>query len=366
LAEHAKQEQEPATDAIDDLGCGVLRAQLPINFTGLGHVNMYVLLDRTGAAVVDPGMPRRAAYRAVVDRLRRCGLKVRDVHTVIVTHAHPDHFGGAGRLVEESGAKLLAHRSFHIPWLRGVEPDIVAEDGDLDLLDATAAGLRVPWRAASDRLPPPGFSRDLPAPLRRVAFALMQRLMQPPRPNQAVGDGDPVMLCDREWTVLHTPGHTGDHICLHDPEKGLLLSGDHVLPSITPHISGLHAGVDPLEAYLGALRRVAELPRSTKVFPAHGRPFAGLAERVAAIVTHHQGRLARLEAIADEIGAASVTAYTAELFPARHQGLMAESETFAHLEHLRRRGALTVERTEVPTYRLTSELSRTSRDASSE
>ncbi len=353
MTQHVKQEQQPATEAIDDLGGGVLRTQLPINFTGLGHVNMYVLLDRNGAAVVDPGMPRRAAFRAVVDRLRRCGLKVRDIHTVIVTHAHPDHFGGAGRLVEESGAALVAHRSFHIPWLRGAEPDVVAEDADTGQMDATAAGLRVPWRTASDRLPPPGLSRELPAPLRRAAFTLMRRMMEPPQPTRTVVDGDRITLCDRDWTVLHTPGHTGDHICLHDPTSGLLLSGDHVLPSITPHISGLHAGADPLESYLGALRRVAALPAATKVYPAHGCPFEGLADRVTAIVAHHDARLARLEVIASAIGAASVPAYTAELFPPRHQGLMAESETFAHLEHLRRRGALIAERGDVLTYRLT-------------
>jgi glyoxylase-like metal-dependent hydrolase (beta-lactamase superfamily II) len=350
-----KQEQDPATDTIEDLGSGVLRTQLPINFTGLGHVNMYVLLDRNGAAVVDPGMPRRASYRAVVDRLRRCGLSVRDVHTVIVTHAHPDHFGGAGRLVEESGAALLAHRSFGIPWLRGAEPGhVAADDVRAHVGDATAAGLRVPWRAPSDRLPPPGLSRDLPAPVRRLAFTLMRRMMRPPQPTRTLDDGDRLTLCGDEWTVLHTPGHTGDHICLHNPSSGLLLSGDHVLPSITPHISGMEAGADPLDSYFGALRRVAELPASTKVFPAHGQPFGGLADRVSAILDHHEARLARLEAIAGEVGPATVTTYTSELFPARHQGLMAESETFAHLEHLRLMGALTLDRGEVPRYRLST------------
>jgi glyoxylase-like metal-dependent hydrolase (beta-lactamase superfamily II) len=347
-----KEEQRPASDVVDDLGDGVLRTQLPVNFTGHGHVNMYVLLDSRGASVVDPGMPRRDAYRAVVARLRQCGLRVRDVHTVIVTHAHPDHFGGAGRLAEESGARVVTHRSFRIPWMRPSEPDVTSEVDDIGIVDASAAGLRVPWRAASDRLPPPGLTRPLPRPVRRMAFSLMQHAMHPPRPTLTVVDGERITLCDREWTVLHTPGHTADHICLHDPQHDRLLSGDHVLPSITPHVSGLHAGVDPLASYLAALERIATLPAATAVLPAHGNPFEGLAGRVSAIVEHHQERLARLERIAAAIGAAPVSAYTSELFPSRHQGLMAESETYAHLEHLRQRGRLSVEDLEVPLYRL--------------
>ena len=52
-----KQEQEPATEEITEVAPGVLRMQLPIAFTGLGHVNCYALEDERGFAVVDPGLP---------------------------------------------------------------------------------------------------------------------------------------------------------------------------------------------------------------------------------------------------------------------------------------------------------------------
>jgi glyoxylase-like metal-dependent hydrolase (beta-lactamase superfamily II) len=72
--------------------------QIPIFFPGLGHVNCYALLDEGGAAVVDAGMPGRATWQALSTRLKDAGLKVCDVHTVLITHSHPDHFGSAGRL----------------------------------------------------------------------------------------------------------------------------------------------------------------------------------------------------------------------------------------------------------------------------
>src|SRR5690606_9529101 len=88
------------------------RMQLPIWMPGLGHVNMYGLLDDRGLAVVDPGLPGPSSWKALKKRLKSAGFRLKDVHTVIVTHSHPDHFGGAGRIRKESGAELIAHRAF--------------------------------------------------------------------------------------------------------------------------------------------------------------------------------------------------------------------------------------------------------------
>jgi glyoxylase-like metal-dependent hydrolase (beta-lactamase superfamily II) len=138
---------------------------------------------------------------------------------------------------------------------------------------------------------------------------------------------------------VHTPGHTGDHLCLHDPTEGILLSGDHVLPTITPHISGLVESVDSLQEFFDALEMVAAIEGVGTVLPAHGHPFTDLAGRAAAIREHHEERLIRLREIAGELGEADVVEFSHQLFQPRSWGGMAESETFAHLEHLRRTGA---------------------------
>jgi glyoxylase-like metal-dependent hydrolase (beta-lactamase superfamily II) len=91
-----KQEQEPATDEVVEVAPGVLRAQLPIDLPGLGHVNCYVIEDERGVALVDPGLPGPASFKALAARLRTIGVPLRRVHTVVVTHSHPDHYGGAG------------------------------------------------------------------------------------------------------------------------------------------------------------------------------------------------------------------------------------------------------------------------------
>src|SRR5262249_20417617 len=127
----------------------------------------------------------------------------------------------------------------------------------------------------------------------------------PPRPSVHIDDADRLTLGRREWVGVYTPGHTNDHLCLLDPENGVLLSGDHVLPTITPHISGLIEG-DPLQAYLDSLDKVAAFDDLSIVLPAHGHPFTDVTGRVASIKQHHAERLDLLCAAADERGWATV------------------------------------------------------------
>jgi glyoxylase-like metal-dependent hydrolase (beta-lactamase superfamily II) len=176
---------------------------------------------------------------------------------------------------------------------------------------------------------------------------LLRRLgvIRPPVPTRRLRHGEAIKLAGRELFAVHTPGHTLDHLCLHDPEGGLLFSGDHVLPTITPHISGLGAGRDPLAGFVASLERVAALsPSVSTVLPAHGHPFSDLAGRAASIAAHHEERLEKLAAISAALGPSTVEAFSHELFRPARWGPMAESETYAHLEHLRLAGRADVHR----------------------
>jgi glyoxylase-like metal-dependent hydrolase (beta-lactamase superfamily II) len=87
-----KQEQEDASADIAEVAPGILRLQLPINFTGLGHVNTYALEDQRGFALVDPGLPGESSWNALLGRMHSAGIPIRRVHTVVITHSHQDHF----------------------------------------------------------------------------------------------------------------------------------------------------------------------------------------------------------------------------------------------------------------------------------
>jgi glyoxylase-like metal-dependent hydrolase (beta-lactamase superfamily II) len=335
-----KQEQEPATEEITEVAPGVLRMQLPIAFTGLGHVNCYALEDERGFAVVDPGLPGPDAWDGLLDRLARASVPLSRIHTVVITHSHPDHFGGAGWVRRESGADIVTHRQFRLIW-------DVDDPPDVDVEEAAEFPRHRPWDA------PPWGGDGYPFSFKRRMLMRgsrhFPRLFRTPTPTVRVSDAATVRLAGREWTALHTPGHTADHVCLYDPAERVMLSGDHVLPTITPHIGGFVREADPLDRFFDSLEKVAEYgPNVSVVLPAHGHPFHDLAGRAKAIREHHLDRLDTLRRASAEIGRpARVQELSARLFSPRAQGPMADSETFAHLEHLRRAGEF--ERTDAPT-----------------
>jgi len=360
-----RQEQEPADSVVTEVAPGILRMQLPIWMPGLGHVNVYGLMDDRGLAVVDPGLPGPASWKALKARLTAAGYRVKDVHTVIVTHSHPDHFGAAGRLKKEAGAQLIAHKAFttwslqrrgatlseadaerleqqaideaanyHGPSLDEL-PTLDDDDhAALDEITTETQRMSVPWGGTT----PWGGSKHPQPPLsRRMMIRAMRLLFAPPDPTRRVRHGSPITLGGRDWLALHTPGHTLDHLCLYDPEHGVLLSGDHVLPTITPHVAGSGQG-DALNSYLATLDLVGALDDVRLGLPAHGHPFADVPGRVEAIKEHHFERMEKLREASIAVGPADVVELSHQVFPERHWGVMAESETFAHLEHLRRSG----------------------------
>jgi glyoxylase-like metal-dependent hydrolase (beta-lactamase superfamily II) len=352
-----RQEQEPARSQVAEVAPNVLRMELPVRLPGLGHVNCYAITDAEGAAVVDPGLPGPGTWKVIQERLRQADLDVRHVHTVIVTHSHPDHFGGARRFAKEAGARIVAHRRFSFgPFASIEEPEVSVDDlaahhrhahgvPEEDVADELPEALETAIQEAQEilrrsqatRRTPWGGEHPRPPFLMRMRYRVAHYLGRSfiPTISHPVEQGDVLELAGREWFVVHTPGHTSDHICLHDPEGEVLLAGDHVLPTITPHISGISTSPDPLASFFYSLDRVAEIHGVSQVLPAHGHPFSDLAARAEAIKRHHRERLDKVKWISRELGPASVQAFSQKLFKPRSWGPMAESETYAHLEHLR-------------------------------
>lgn len=332
---YRKQEQEPASEEVIEVAPGILRMQLPITMPGLGHVNTYALEDENGFALVDPGLPGPESWDALMGRMKAAGIPLERVHTTIVTHSHPDHFGGADQLHEEAGAEVLTHESFR---------SLVTEandDIDMDLLDATEDELLELWKRRFEQFEPtPWGTKREPPPDEAIRRWIVMgegghKRFRGPDPTIRVADDEAVRLAGRDWFAVHTPGHTIDHLCLYDPEYGVLLAGDHVLPTITPHIAGSTEVEDPLATFFASLDKVAALPGLTCALPAHGHPFEDLAHRCDHIRVHHDERLQLLRDAAEDHVDAPVQAWMKVLFKERSWGEMAASETYAHLEHLR-------------------------------
>src|SRR5258708_5955659 len=126
--------------------------------------------------------------------------------------------------------------------------------------------------------------------LNRASMSMLDRV-QIAYPDQTLDGGEEIACGRFGFRVIWTPGHSAGHICLYDARNKILLSGDHVLPQITPSV-GLHVRTtsNPLADYLDSLRLIGKL-EAELVMPGHGEPFHGLPERTGELLAHHQRRL---------------------------------------------------------------------------
>jgi glyoxylase-like metal-dependent hydrolase (beta-lactamase superfamily II) len=311
-----------APAAADAAPEGVDRIVLPIGVNGVESVNIYVLPDGNRVTLVDAGVWRPhlpdGGLGALEAGLEGAGYALRDVSRVIVTHAHIDHYGLAGRLMELTGAELTMHALTDLDCEKYRHPD-------------TARARR--RDTYEDHGVPPSERTDLADHLTRW----LPYLYSVVEASRRLRGGEELLIGGDRWEVVHTPGHSLGHVCLWSPARGVLLSGDHLLPGITPPVTferGFDA--DPLRSYLDSLRSIAAR-RPQTVHPGHGHPFGDAVGRIEAILRTKLRRLERIRrAITEQ--PRSVTEL-ADLLVAKavlaHQRQLAINETLAHIAYLR-------------------------------
>ncbi len=283
--------QDNSTPLTERVGPGLWSIPVPIPRNPLRYVIVYALELADGVAVVDTGWSTDEAWAALQSGLRTAGYAVGDVRAALITHIHPDHFGLAGRLREASGAWVALHPADAelIPARYGMDIDgLIARMRDL---------LRECGVPDAEREALTGASMGI-----REFVALAQ-------PDVLLHDGARVALPGWDLTVVHTPGHSPGHVCFHETRRRMLISGDHVLPRISPNIS-VHAQQpgNPLAEFLDALLRVRALDVD-EVLPAHEWRFRGLAERVDQLLRHHHDRIEQTAALVS--GSPGITCWQA-------------------------------------------------------
>jgi glyoxylase-like metal-dependent hydrolase (beta-lactamase superfamily II) len=295
---------------------------VPIPDSPLRYTLTYLIAAGTGLVVVDPGWDCEPAWQALAQGLKAAGASPADVTGVVVTHIHPDHHGLSARLREASGAWVAMHPA-ELSTLSSLRP----RNGATRRADQA-------WLARC------GVPDDVAATI-TVTDAALASVRAMAKPDLLLGHGDLVPLPGRTVRAVWTPGHTPGHLCLHEEAENLLLTGDHVLPRISPNI-GLQssAAEPPLAAYLRSLELVAAYDHA-EALPAHEYRFAGLADRVRMLLAHHERRCDEVTAILGRLGPATGWQVTEELTWSRGWpavvGFMrraALAEAVAHLRHL--------------------------------
>ena len=279
-ARGAAAANDPFPD-VEKVRPGLWSIPVPLPNNSLRYVLVYVFETDRGPYLMDAGWNTDDAFAALQSGLTEVGCDVADVQGVMVTHIHPDHYGLAGRIREASGAWISLHPAdAELIHDRYDEPD--------DLLDRVAVALRQ-MGAPSEEL----------EPLRNAAMPV-RPLVDPVVPDVLLEDGAQPEVPGWDLTAIWTPGHSPGHLCFYEARNELMLSGDHVLPRITPNIP-FHpqAGANPLGDYLNSLDKL-EPYEVNEVLPAHEYRFDDLRTRLEELRQHHRDRFTEVIAILSE------------------------------------------------------------------
>ncbi len=312
---------------VEQVRPGFWSIPVPIPGNPLRYVLAYAFACREGVTVVDPGWESEESWDALVAGLAKAGFRPADVRAILLTHMHPDHFGLAVRLRAESGAWIGMHRD------------------DAALVEAaTTREAESKLEEGLAQLAWAGAPRSVAAP---ATMLPAHRFPDQVGPEVLLEDGDRIDLPGWDLRAVWTPGHTPGHLCFHERNEGILVTGDHVLPRITPNISVVPGQLpEPLGTYLGSLRSIAEVEH-VEVCPAHEYRFRGLRERVGVLLSHHGDRLTEIEKAVSEHPGGTCWGVTERLAWSRPFDTMtgflvrlAVRETLAHLLLLAAQGRL--------------------------
>ena len=303
------------------IGTTVCPIPVPTPFP-VGPITCY-LIRGARPILVDGGPNTPEAWEALTAGLARWNTPLTALTAIIVTHGHPDHYGQVARLAAASGAAVWGP----------------ADEADRAFIEEHPAALHR-WVDFLRRfMPRTGFPVE---PLYRLCDMIERRTnySEPTRLSRALRDGETVAAGPLTFTVVHTPGHTPGLFCLYEQAHGLLLSSDHILPTITPNpilqqfedfFGDRFRG---LVAFQASLDRLARL-HIELALPSHGRPVRNLPERAAEIRAHAEDRKQKIHALLDG-GPLPLFDAAMKLFPdlPEDQHLLAVFDTIGHADLL--------------------------------
>lgn len=251
---------------------GVYWARFPMPMS-LDHINLWLLEDDDGWTVVDTCLDLPRA-REIWEQLFTGFMQGKPVKRVICTHLHPDHVGLAGWLTERFDCELWMSREEFL-MCRAMAADTGRPAPDVAIQFYKAAGYN---EQQLERY--------------RNKFGNFGKLIAAlPDSFRRMVDRETITIGDRYWQVIVGRGHSPEHTALYCPGLKLLISGDQVLPRITPNVSVFptEPAGDPLKEWLRSSARIREiLPDDLLVLPAHEAPFFGLHVRMSQLIETHK------------------------------------------------------------------------------
>lgn len=299
------------------------RITLPTPFP-VGPVHTY-LVEGEPLTLIDTGPATPDAWDTLQRGLAELGYAPTDLELIVVTHAHTDHFGLVGRLVDLSGAQVWAS-ALAQPWLEDA-PGFHEQRKNFWYEMLAACGVPLALAEPSARL-----------------YASFRRLQTYAAVTRFLDDGDRFEMAGVQWETLYCPGHSSSLLCFYQPRNRLLIGNDHLLAHISsnaivePPPAGEAQRRKPLIEYWRSLRRVYALDLDL-VLTGHGEAVADPRGLINERFRFYERRLSRLRQLLAH-GPHTVWELAQALFRQLDSVdvFLAASEVLGHLDVLEEQG----------------------------
>ncbi len=298
---------------------GVWRLRLPLPWPGVPHCNAWAIAAGDGIVMVDTGMHEPGSEGHLDRALAQVKLRVETTRLLVCTHAHADHYGQAATIVDRAGCELWMHPDHDHMRAAATDPDA-----------ALMRRLEVARQSGVPEEPLKAY--------REVSRERGYGVASYVEPHRALVPGVQVQTDLGAWDVVETPGHAPSHVCLFEPERRLLLSGDHLLGRVSLYYD-YGWSEDPVGEFLTSLERIEALDVRL-CLAGHGRTFSDVQGHIEANRTLVRERLAKVEGV---VAARTLTAFDAvpsvygeTITPVNANWWL--SETLCYLRHLEATG----------------------------
>jgi glyoxylase-like metal-dependent hydrolase (beta-lactamase superfamily II) len=239
---------------------GIWRLRLALPWPGVPHGNAWAVAADGGIVLFDTGIGGKGRLRQLDLALAQAGFGLEDVRLLVCTHSHTDHYGLAAPITEAAGCELWMHPAWEHARL---------------LADDSAAALEQRLEVARQSgVPPASLER-----YRQARDGSETGIDAIRVPDRHLVRGVEVETDLGTWQVHETPGHAPSHVVLHQPERRLLISGDHLLGRTILFFDYGHSP-DPVGEFLASLSEVEPLAVDL-CLPGHGRPFRDPEAKIA-------------------------------------------------------------------------------------
>jgi glyoxylase-like metal-dependent hydrolase (beta-lactamase superfamily II) len=301
-----------------------VRFRLPFR---LDHINVYLVEDGPGWAVIDTGLGDEATALAW-DTLLAGPLSGRRLTRLIVTHSHPDHVGSAGWL----------SRRFDLPIDMSQTEYLITEHIARNPSALEAEHYRRFYREH-------GLDEVGTQSVVTRGHAYLRMITPLPPTFRRLIAGEKLQIGAREFSVMTAGGHSAEQVMLYCRAERLFFGADQVLARISPNVSvwAVDPDGDPLGIYLRSLDQLkSDLPEDVLVLPGHNLPFYGLHGRVDELKHHHEMRCAAIQQMC-HVSPRSAAELVPEIFRGKlgpHEMGFAFSEILSHINYMLRQNRL--------------------------